>query len=128
MLQAVKKELEASVTSLTQKCSDLEMHRSTLAIIYGIECKKVDSLRDQNSMLWGRALKAERALSKLQEEVKKEVQADQRNLRLGLMNRKDKCVSAATLFGEMSCVQKLPPTVTLKGLRFHEKTANLTSL
>ena len=79
-------------------------------------------------MLWGRALKAERALSKLQEEVKKEVQADQRNLRLGLMNRKDKCASAATLFGEMSCVQKLPPTVTLKGLRLHAKTENLISL
>ena len=72
MLQAVKKELEASVTSLTQKCSDLEMHRSTLTIIYGIERKKVDSLRDQNSMLWGRALKAERTLSKLQ--------ADQRTM------------------------------------------------
>ena len=36
--------------------------------------------------------------------------------------------SAATLFGDMYNVQKLPPTVTLKGLRFHEKTANLTSL
>ena len=36
--------------------------------------------------------------------------------------------SAATLFGDMYNVQKLPPTVTLKGLRFHEKTENLTSL
>ena len=36
--------------------------------------------------------------------------------------------SAATLFGDLYNVQKLPPTVTLKGLRFHEKTANLTSL